>query len=48
VHALTRNRNLSEHYHNTEIPSDLTKIKAATGALGELMTTRAPPIIEQS
>ena len=28
----------------TTLPSDLTKVKAAIDALGELMTTTAPPI----
>ena len=32
--------------HNKAFPSALTKIKAAKGALRELITTRAPPIIE--
>jgi CBS domain-containing protein len=33
--------------HNKAFPSALTKIKAAEGALRELITTRAPPIIER-
>jgi hypothetical protein len=33
--------------HNKAFPSALTKIKAAKGALHELITTRAPPIIER-
>jgi hypothetical protein len=33
--------------HNKAFLSDLTKIKAAKGALRELITTRAPPIIER-
>jgi hypothetical protein len=33
--------------HNKAFPSALTKIKAAKGALCELITTRAPPIVER-